>query len=50
MTDEEFDKWYWSYAYGSKAICIKAIEASDLPEEEKKIRIGRHKANMGIRK
>ncbi len=48
--EERFDKWYWSYGYASKAICIKAVEQSDLTPEEKKIRINYHKGNMGVTK
>lgn len=52
--DEEFDKhfynWYWSYAYGSKTCCIRYIERSDIPLEEKLKKIEYHKGNLGITK
>lgn len=44
----EFDRWYWGYRYGSKITCIKAVEQSDLPEEEKKQLIKYHTGNLGI--
>lgn len=46
----DFDRWYWSYAYGSKLICIKYIKQSDLPLEEKEKRIKYHMGNLGVTK
>lgn len=43
----DFDKWYWSYGYGSKISCIKVVEASDLPQTEKEELIKYYKNNLG---
>lgn len=51
MSDyERFDEWYWSYKYGSKLACIKAVKDSDLSAEEQKIRIDYHTKNLGVTK
>lgn len=47
LYDAVFDNWYWGYKYGSKAVCIKAVEESDMPEPDKTNTILWHRENMG---